>query len=162
TECSCPDNANPCKHISAVYYLLGEQFDADPFLLFQLRGRSKDQIIADLRARRGAVTATGSASEISNFKSQIQGAVTATGSASEISNFKSQIRGAVTATGSASEISNFKSQMLIPGPGEQQTASAAPRAESFPENDFVSPDEHGSALEESLDRFWEGDPEIES
>src|SRR5262249_13553270 len=91
-----------------------------------------------------------------------QGAVTATGSASEISNFKSQIRGAVTATGSASEISNFKSQMLIPGPGEQQTASAAPRAESFPENDFVSPDEHGSALEESLDRFWEGDPEIES
>ena len=52
TECSCPDYANPCKHISAVYYLLGEQFDADPFLLFQLRGRSKDQIIAELRERR--------------------------------------------------------------------------------------------------------------
>src|SRR5262249_29032903 len=71
TECSCPDNANPCKHISAVYYLLGEQFAADPFLLFHLRGRSKDRIIADLRARRGAVTATGSGSEISNFKSQM-------------------------------------------------------------------------------------------
>ena len=54
TECSCPDYANPCKHISAVYYLLGERFDADPFLLFQLRGRSKDQIITDLRAIRGA------------------------------------------------------------------------------------------------------------
>jgi uncharacterized Zn finger protein len=54
TECSCPDYANPCKHISAVYYLLGERFDADPFLLFGLRGRSKDQIIAELRARRAA------------------------------------------------------------------------------------------------------------
>jgi uncharacterized Zn finger protein len=53
TECSCPDYANPCKHISAVYYLLGERFDADPFLLFQLRGRSKDEIIGELRTRRG-------------------------------------------------------------------------------------------------------------
>jgi uncharacterized Zn finger protein len=59
TECSCPDYANPCKHISAVYYLLGEQFDADPFLLFQLRGRSKDQIIEELRTRRGSVGPAG-------------------------------------------------------------------------------------------------------
>jgi hypothetical protein len=36
TECSCPDYANPCKHIAAVYYLLGEEFDRDPFLLFRL------------------------------------------------------------------------------------------------------------------------------
>jgi uncharacterized Zn finger protein len=56
TECSCPDSANPCKHISAVYYLLGERFDADPFLLFQLRGRSKNQIIGELRAKRWADT----------------------------------------------------------------------------------------------------------
>ncbi len=54
TNCSCPDWANPCKHISAVYYLLGEQFDADPFLIFRLRGRSKEQIIRMLRARRTA------------------------------------------------------------------------------------------------------------
>jgi uncharacterized Zn finger protein len=59
TECSCPDYANPCKHISAVYYLLGERFDADPFLLFQLRGQSKDQIIAELRARRGVEESAG-------------------------------------------------------------------------------------------------------
>ncbi|HEX5691834.1 MAG TPA: SWIM zinc finger family protein [Roseiflexaceae bacterium] len=59
TDCSCPDYANPCKHVAAVYYLLGEQFDADPFLIFQLRGRTKDQIIAQLRARRaGGETAT--------------------------------------------------------------------------------------------------------
>jgi uncharacterized Zn finger protein len=51
-DCSCPDFANPCKHIAAVYYLLGEQFDEDPFLLFVLRGRTKDGIIESLRARR--------------------------------------------------------------------------------------------------------------
>lgn len=56
TECSCPDYANPCKHVSAVYYLLGERFDADPFLLFSLRGKSKDEIISDLRATRGTLS----------------------------------------------------------------------------------------------------------
>src|SRR5512143_3056324 len=54
TECSCPDWANPCKHIAAVYYLLGEQFDADPFLIFRLRGKSKQDIVAMLRERRSA------------------------------------------------------------------------------------------------------------
>jgi uncharacterized Zn finger protein len=57
TSCSCPDFANPCKHIAAVYFLLGERFDEDPFLIFELRGRSKEQIIAGLRARRAEATA---------------------------------------------------------------------------------------------------------
>lgn len=52
TDCSCPDWANPCKHVAAVHYILGEQFDEDPFLLFRLRGRSQEQLMADLRARR--------------------------------------------------------------------------------------------------------------
>ncbi len=52
TDCSCPDWANPCKHIAAVYYLLGERFDEDPFLLFQLRGRDKAQVAKALRQRR--------------------------------------------------------------------------------------------------------------
>lgn len=56
TECTCPDYANPCKHIAAVYYLLGERFDEDPFLIFQLRGRARDQIVEALRARRAAAT----------------------------------------------------------------------------------------------------------
>lgn len=38
TECSCPDWSNPCKHVAAVYYLLGDEFDRDPFLIFKLRG----------------------------------------------------------------------------------------------------------------------------
>ncbi|MGH2496701.1 MAG: SWIM zinc finger family protein [Ktedonobacteraceae bacterium] len=52
TDCSCPDWANPCKHIAAVYYLLAERFDEDPFLIFKLRGRTKEQIISTLRAKR--------------------------------------------------------------------------------------------------------------
>jgi uncharacterized Zn finger protein len=52
SQCSCPDQANPCKHIGAVYYLLGDRFSEDPFVLFQLRGRAKEQIIAALRQLR--------------------------------------------------------------------------------------------------------------
>lgn len=52
TTCTCPDVANPCKHIAAVHYLLGERFDEDPFLMFLLRGRSQEEIVAALRARR--------------------------------------------------------------------------------------------------------------
>jgi len=54
THCSCPDWANPCKHIAAVYYLLGEAFDRDPFVIFRLRGRTQEEIVAALRARRAA------------------------------------------------------------------------------------------------------------
>ncbi len=34
TRYSCPDDSNPCKHIAAAYYLLGEEFDRDPFRIF--------------------------------------------------------------------------------------------------------------------------------
>ena len=59
TNCTCPDWANPCKHVAATHYILGEQFDEDPFLLFRLRGRREEQIIAALRARRAAEVAAG-------------------------------------------------------------------------------------------------------
>ncbi|MFN6561532.1 MAG: SWIM zinc finger family protein [Nostoc sp. ChiSLP01] len=52
SKCSCPDKANPCKHIGAVYYQLGDRFSEDPFVLFQLRGRTKEQILRDLRQLR--------------------------------------------------------------------------------------------------------------
>jgi uncharacterized Zn finger protein len=48
TNCSCPDWSNPCKHIAAVYYLLGEEFDRDPFLLFKLRGMSREEFLASM------------------------------------------------------------------------------------------------------------------
>ena len=48
TDCSCPDWSNPCKHIAAVYYLIGEEFDRDPFLLFRLRGTDRERICGRL------------------------------------------------------------------------------------------------------------------
>lgn len=54
SKCSCPDKANPCKHVGAVYYQLGDRFSEDPFVLFELRGRTKEQILSDLRKLRGA------------------------------------------------------------------------------------------------------------
>jgi uncharacterized Zn finger protein len=48
TDCSCPDWSNPCKHIAAVYYLLAEEFDRDPFLIFKLRGMNREDFIAML------------------------------------------------------------------------------------------------------------------
>jgi uncharacterized Zn finger protein len=52
TECSCPDYANPCKHIAAVYFILAEKFDEDPFLIFKLRGVSQVELIEQLRRYR--------------------------------------------------------------------------------------------------------------
>jgi len=58
SECSCPDKANPCKHISAVYFLMGDRFSEDPFVLFQLRGRSRSQLLADLAVQRRELLAS--------------------------------------------------------------------------------------------------------
>ncbi len=52
SHCSCPDPVNPCKHIGAVYYLLGDYFGRDPFILFQLRGRTKSALTQQLRQLR--------------------------------------------------------------------------------------------------------------
>lgn len=56
TDCSCPDWANPCKHIAATYYLLAEAFDLDPFLIFRWRGRDRDELLAHLVAYPGEVS----------------------------------------------------------------------------------------------------------
>jgi uncharacterized Zn finger protein len=48
TKCSCPDWSNPCKHIAAVYYLLGEEFDRNPFLIFRLRGIEREELLDGL------------------------------------------------------------------------------------------------------------------
>lgn len=48
TDCSCADWASPCKHVAATHYLLGDALDRDPFLLFELRGRSKERVLQEL------------------------------------------------------------------------------------------------------------------
>jgi uncharacterized Zn finger protein len=52
TECSCPDFANPCKHVAAVYYILGKEFDRNPFIIFKLRGMSKEVLMSSLKKMR--------------------------------------------------------------------------------------------------------------
>ena len=37
-DCSCPDWAECCKHIAAVIYVVVNEIDKNPFLIFQLRG----------------------------------------------------------------------------------------------------------------------------
>ncbi len=51
TNCTCPDWANPCKHIAAVYYMLGHTFNEDPFSLLTLRGMSKQEMLSRLHTR---------------------------------------------------------------------------------------------------------------
>ena len=51
-RCDCPDDADPCKHSAAACYLIADALDADPFALFLLRGRTRDQVLAGIRARR--------------------------------------------------------------------------------------------------------------
>jgi uncharacterized Zn finger protein len=58
TSCSCPDWGDPCKHVAAAHYVLGEALDRDPFLLFELRGKTKEQVLDALRAARGAAHST--------------------------------------------------------------------------------------------------------
>ncbi|HEU4577313.1 MAG TPA: SWIM zinc finger family protein [Polyangiaceae bacterium] len=58
TECNCPDWGNPCKHVAATHYVLGEALDRDPFLLFELRGRSKERVLDALRRARGGGAAS--------------------------------------------------------------------------------------------------------
>ncbi len=74
TECTCPDSANPCKHIVAVCLLLGERLDDDPFLLFAMRGRAREQIMAALRQKR-AEHAIGPAPTLQTTSTQLAGLV---------------------------------------------------------------------------------------
>jgi uncharacterized Zn finger protein len=51
-RCSCPDDADPCKHAAAVCYLVADALDADPFVVLLLRGRTRGEVLAGLRLRR--------------------------------------------------------------------------------------------------------------
>ena len=48
STCSCPDYSNPCKHIAGVYYLVAAELDQNPFLLFSLRGLSREALLTEL------------------------------------------------------------------------------------------------------------------
>jgi uncharacterized Zn finger protein len=54
-DCTCPDHVVPCKHLAAVCYLLAESFDDDPFGILAVRGRDRETLLANIRARRDPV-----------------------------------------------------------------------------------------------------------
>ena len=51
-DCTCPDQAVPCKHLAATFYLLAEAFDDDPFAILAWRGREREELLANLHAAR--------------------------------------------------------------------------------------------------------------
>jgi len=48
--CSCPDSAYMCKHVAAVLYGVGARLDAEPKLLFGLRGVDEQELITGAAA----------------------------------------------------------------------------------------------------------------
>jgi uncharacterized Zn finger protein len=52
TACTCPDWERPCKHAAAVCYAFGFRLDRDPFALFALRGRGREELLTALRSAR--------------------------------------------------------------------------------------------------------------
>ncbi len=58
SSCTCPDWVSPCKHVAAVFYLLAEAFDRDPFLVFTWRGRTREELLERLSALRRPARST--------------------------------------------------------------------------------------------------------
>lgn len=56
-DCTCPDWGVPCKHLAAVFYLLAESFDEDPFAILALRGRDRETLLGALTAMRTGTVA---------------------------------------------------------------------------------------------------------
>ncbi|QGV81186.1 SWIM zinc finger family protein [Streptomyces ficellus] len=53
-DCSCPDHGYPCKHAAALCYQAARLLDEDPFVLFLMRGRGEQEILAALSHRNAA------------------------------------------------------------------------------------------------------------
>ncbi len=66
SDCSCPDDAATCKHVAAALYILGQEFDRDPFLLLEMRGLNRAQLLAEIQMRRAA----GKSEKINNLPTQ--------------------------------------------------------------------------------------------
>jgi uncharacterized Zn finger protein len=57
-DCSCPDWAVPCKHVTAVVRALAEAFDADPFAVLTWRGRTRSRLLDHLHELRKVAAPT--------------------------------------------------------------------------------------------------------
>lgn len=55
----CPPGQTLCKPLLATYIAVGEMLNDDPWLLFRLRGRERQQILRGLRVRRNRLSNAG-------------------------------------------------------------------------------------------------------
>jgi len=60
-DCSCPDWEVPCKHLAAVFYVLAEQFDDDPFRILAWRGREREDLLGRMHEADSASRSDGRA-----------------------------------------------------------------------------------------------------
>ncbi|MER5307988.1 SWIM zinc finger family protein [Streptomyces sp. NPDC002773] len=56
-DCTCPDDGYPCKHAAALCYQAARLLDEDPFVLFLMRGRGEQELLAELTRRNAARSA---------------------------------------------------------------------------------------------------------
>lgn len=52
SRCSCADVTGPCAHAGALAVLLGDRLLGDPFLLFLLRGVTREELLSGLQRAR--------------------------------------------------------------------------------------------------------------
>ncbi|MHA1283049.1 MAG: SWIM zinc finger family protein [Promethearchaeota archaeon] len=51
-SCSCPDQTVPCKHIAATILYIARVVDYNPFLLLELRGKTKSELLNALNLQK--------------------------------------------------------------------------------------------------------------
>jgi uncharacterized Zn finger protein len=61
TACDCDAWAQPCVHALALLYQLARQADADPYVLMLLRGRTREDLLAEVTALASGVSTPGAA-----------------------------------------------------------------------------------------------------
>lgn len=61
SHCGCRDANNPCAHGAAVHYTFANALEDNPFLLPALRGRSREELLTELRAARSGGGGDGAA-----------------------------------------------------------------------------------------------------
>ncbi len=59
TACECDAWAQPCVHALALLYQLAWQVDRDPYILMLLRGRTREELLAEVAALAGGAPTPG-------------------------------------------------------------------------------------------------------
>lgn len=65
--CNCPDDGSPCKHAAAVFYILAEEIDRDPLVMFHLRGSSRKEALDILSLSEAESAARRLDTNLNNF-----------------------------------------------------------------------------------------------